>query len=170
MKISFDLTLQKQPEPGYPLIVKVVTSEINDLAQYLCEHEYVSRVESPINEKGSFVEEDEEEKAEEFESDQIVGKIVNSAIDSLPSDANALSLMPGESSEQFSGKASTISSIPSVESLHSLSASILASASASCPPAFPHPCGYGSWVGDVEICQVMAPPQFPSRKVCWLIY
>lgn len=162
--------MQKQPEPGWPLIVNVVTAEIEDLAQYLCEHEYVSREESLLNEKGSFVVEEEDGEEEELEADQTVGKIVNSAIGIPPSTANVLSQMPGELSEKLSSEESAVSSIPSVESLISLSASILASASASCPPAFPHPCGYGSWVGDVDSCQVIAAPQFPSRKVCWLSY
>lgn len=35
------------------------------------------------------------------------------------------------------------------------------------PPAFPHPCGYGSWTGDTDISRLgTALCHFPKRKVC----
>lgn len=85
-----------------------------------------------------------------------------------PSSDASLKLGCGDcSSESFSSVVQTTALEPSIESRKVLSQSSVDTSDMAIPPAFPHPCGYGSLMGNTEIARPGAVSfRIPKRKVC----
>lgn len=184
--------LQDKSKPGLPLVVEVTTSEGKDLSQFLIDAGFavklglqpVSPEDQDLSAKSSVHHQSPPKATQSFPaSKQSPTKAGQSMPTSelTPDHADSQTCMPSDKpspresvksggdcpSQSFGSAVQTTSAEPSSESHHVLSQSVVQASDDAIPPAFPHPCGYGSWVGDADVSRTGAVPcRIPKRKVC----